>query len=397
MSQKSSEAGLRKTALIRELVDLSRFTEGILRTMGSAVVAVDPNGCIAYINPEAEELFGKTSKELFGSPAAEALGDNGELVEFGLNNPKATGEIDLDLPGGRHITVEARFSPYPVDGPDEAPGGFVAILTDLTDVRRAEAQARRKEQMASLGELSAGVAHEIRNPLAGIAASAQILRKRLEGDQRTDPLVQVILEETQRLDRIVESLLEFAKPPTPRMQQSLMSDVAERALNLVRPAAEEQGVDVQYDPQENSKIWIDPDLIQQVLLNLMQNAVQAMPQGGRLEILVHNVMRAPYVRRTRGRRSADRILPPSEQPEKVEWVEVVVKDTGSGMTKEALERAFDPFYTTKKAGTGLGLSICQSIVQEHAGVIFLDSSQGSGTTARLNLPLEKRRRSRRTG
>lgn len=387
---------LRKSALIRELVDLSRFTDRILSTMGSAVVAVDGDARIAYVNPAAVRLFERPAADMLRRPAGEVLRTRGggDLVEFGLLQPSAVGEVDLLLPAERAVTVEARISRY-VDE-HGAPDGFVAILTDLTDVKRAEQDARRKAQLASLGELSAGVAHEIRNPLAGIATSAQLLESRLAEDARCLPLVRVILDETRRLERIVRGLLEYSKPPAPRLSHSSVGPSVERAADLVRADAGERGIAMEVTlAGDLPELWIDGDQLEQVFLNLMRNAVDAMPEGGLLEVVAERVLRAAHVRRSRGRRREDRALPPLPTAPKAEFVEVRVRDTGHGMDADAIDRAFDPFFTTRRAGTGLGLSICQAIVREHGGMIELESEPGRGTTARVALPLEKRLGQRR--
>jgi two-component system sensor histidine kinase HydH len=392
-----AETGLRKSQLIRELVDLSRFTEGILRTMGSAVVAVSPGGRIRYVNPAASRLFERPAGDLLGARAAEVLRTRGggDLVEFAADNPAATGEIDLEPAPGRTVTMEVRLSPYDEEE-DGEPGGFVAILTDLTDVKTAEAHARRREQLASLGELSAGVAHEIRNPLAGIAASAQLLEKRAADDERLAPLVTVILDETRRLERIVGSLLEFARPADPRLQRTDVVASIDRALALVESQAADKGVELaRRVAADIPEIWIDADLIQQVALNVVQNALQAVDEGGTVTVSVEVVRKPPYVRRSRGRRAGDRSLPPPEQPALMDWVEIAVADTGHGIDPDTLRRVFDPFYTTRSQGTGLGLAISQAIVQEHSGRITVESEPGEGTVVRVDLPVERRQGQRR--
>jgi len=387
---------LEKSALIRELVDLSRFTDDILRTMGSAVFSVDGDGTIVYLNPAAEVLFGKPASAMLRRPAGEVLTTRGggDLIAFAREYPTAWGEVDLEFPGGRIVTVDARVSPQKNE--DGAEAGFVVILTDLTEIKQAQEQARHKERLASLGELAAGVAHEIRNPLAGIGAGAQLLRSRLGTTDRNGRLVEVILEETQRLERIVGSLLKFGRPVQPKLQQASIVASLEKAVELVAPRIADRSIDLEttYDP-ELPAIWIDPDQLEQVFLNLLGNAVDAMDGGGRLGVSARKVSRPPYVRRSRGRRREDRSLPPPGQPQFVDWIEVEIRDSGHGVAPEDMGRIFNPFYTTRPSGTGLGLAICQSIVQEHAGMIRFDSEEGRGTSVLVDLPVEKRHGPRR--
>jgi PAS domain S-box-containing protein len=387
------DPGLAKTALIRELVDLSRFTEGILRTLGSAVVAVDASGRIVYLNPAAESLLGSSAAALLMRSAAEVLVmRGGESLLPGSASLDAMGEVDLVLPDGRTVTVDVRVSRR-----EDAQGGLVAILTDRTELKRAEVSARRKERLASLGELSAGVAHEIRNPLAGIGASAQLLGERLGKDENHRRLVELILDEVARLDRIVESMLQFARPPEPRLRLAPLEAVLDRALGLVAEEAETAGVRIDTERVlDLPQIWIDPDQIEQVVLNLARNALQAMEEsGGRLTLILRRVSRPRYVRVRNGRRRDDRGVPAGEGPLQ-DWVELEVTDTGHGIAPEELDRIFNPFYTTRKRGTGLGLAISEAIVREHGGMITVQSRPGHGTTVLLDLPEDKRQGNRRS-
>jgi signal transduction histidine kinase len=253
-----------------------------------------------------------------------------------------------------------------------------------------------KERLASLGELSAGIAHEIRNPLTGIGASAQLLKGRLAGEEGHVRLTDLILDEVARLDRIVENMLEFASPAQPRFRLQSVTACLEKAVELVREEAESSDVltDVRFD--EVPKAWIDPDQMEQVFLNLLKNAIQAMEDsGGDLKLGVRHVERPTYVRRQAGRREEDRGRLEGGKGPLHSWVEVEITDTGHGMTPGEVERIFNPFYTTRRRGTGLGLSITQSIVQEHGGMISVTSTPGRGTTVLVDLPEDRRRGSRR--
>lgn len=386
--------GLAKTALIRELVDLSKFTEGILRTLGSAVVAVDGEGRVTFVNPAAETLLGMPAARLLQQPAASILRTRGGTPLLGEGDPvgDVSGEVDLQVAEGRHITVEVRLS----HSDPEDQGGLVAILTDRTELKRAEQDARRRERLASLGELSAGVAHEIRNPLAGIGASAQLLISRLAAGDENVRLAELIVGEVGRLDRIVESMLQFASPPQPRFEQGDLGECVERSLRLVRDEAETRGLRIEFErPDDLPHAWLDPDQMEQVLLNLFRNGLQAMEEGGVLRITLRAVRRRPYVRRRAGRREEDADRLPQGQAPLMDWVEIEVADTGHGISREDQDRIFNPFYTTRSRGTGLGLAITQSIVQEHGGSISIASEPGRGTTITVDLPVDKRQGRRR--
>jgi signal transduction histidine kinase len=281
------------------------------------------------------------------------------------------------------------------------------VLRDKTQLRRMQQELRRHERLATLGQLSAGVAHEIRNPLAGIGTSAQVLLRRLDpGDERAR-FVTVILDEVSRLDRIVTSLLQYARPRSPELRPSALEPCIERVLQLAQEPIARARVSVELDVASRlGAVWIDSDLVTQVLLNVTLNAVQAMPEGGRLRYEVRRLRRRPQPRGPGrrvgdpGRRASDRAAagrPAPSPPRWIEYQQIRVIDTGIGIPRGLQLKLFDPFFSTKAGGTGLGLSISQTIMQEHGGSIAVASREGRGTTVLLNFPVEKRHGERRGG
>jgi signal transduction histidine kinase len=216
----------------------------------------------------------------------------------------------------------------------------------------------RAERLATAGELAAGAAHEIRNPLASIRSAIQHLRGSFsEGDKQTD-LVDDILAEVDRINDIVEGLLSFARPAEPQFGRVNLAELARHVVTLVEVQAGEQNVVASVDVPD-IVVRADPNLITQVLLNVVMNALQAMPDGGALDIATISTGRT---------------------------VEIRVSDTGAGIAMEDREKLFDPFFTTKKGGTGLGLSVCYGIVQRHGGEIEVESDVGHGTVVMIRLP-----------
>jgi len=269
-------------------------------------------------------------------------------------------------------------------------------VRDLTQTHRMQQELRRHERLATLGKLAAGVAHEIRNPLAGIGTSAQVLLRRFEPRDERARFVRVVLDEVARLDRLVTSLLQYARPRTPVLSPGDLRPCITRVIELSAEPIQQAGIQVEVDIAANAgAVYMDSDLITQVLLNVTLNAVQAMPRGGQLRYGVRQVRRrqpprGPGRRREdvgRGRRANDGRWS--------SYVQVRVSDTGGGIPAGVLEHLFDPFFTTKPRGTGLGLSISQTIMQEHGGTIEVASREGHGTTVLLGLPVEKRHGERR--
>jgi signal transduction histidine kinase len=273
----------------------------------------------------------------------------------------------------------------------------VAVFQDLREQKSREEQWRRRDRLASLGALSAGVAHEIRNPLAGIGTSAQILRRRLEAGDPRGQFVDLILEETARLDRIVEGLLQFARPAAPQLQRQSVVPALDKALTLVHELAVRQDVLLHVErAADTPAIFVDHDQLLQVLLNVLMNALQALAQGGEIRVSVRLARKTLAARSSIGRRATDRLeRERAESSPVVDVVEIRVRDNGPGIPAAELARVFDPFYTTRSQGTGLGLSICQSIIREHGGTITIESVVGQGTAVILDLPVEKRHGNRR--
>jgi signal transduction histidine kinase len=231
------------------------------------------------------------------------------------------------------------------------------------DMSLKDKQIMQAEKMAAIGELAAGIAHEIRNPLGIITGSAETLRKRGEKKIREE-MVSYILEESGRINGLISSFLDFARPKEPKLESCDLREVLEKTLLLISPQAHTLGVEIKKEiPEQPLWISIDPDQMRQAFTNLGVNALEAMPQGG--------VLRVAVIENARGR------------------VLVRFSDTGKGVPKEVRTKVFDPFFTTKEGGTGLGLSIAHRIITQHGGDILLEEVGKGGSTFTITLPLAK--------
>ncbi len=226
----------------------------------------------------------------------------------------------------------------------------------------------RAERLATTGQLAAGAAHEIRNPLAAISSSIQYLSEEFPPDHRKREIVDGLLEEVDRINRIIEGLLSFARPAQPKKERISLRGLLEQTILLARSTAKKSGVEVESDfSAGDDRIEADPAQLRQVFLNIIMNSIQAMPRGGRLRIKFSRSERKLFAT-------------PGGHRFRIEFT-----DTGVGMSPEQLERAFDPFYSTKPEGTGLGLPISYSIVRSHGGEMDIESQPGRGTTVRVEL------------
>jgi two-component system sensor histidine kinase HydH len=224
-------------------------------------------------------------------------------------------------------------------------------------------QIMQAEKMAAIGELAAGIAHEIRNPLGIISGSAETVRKH-EDRKIREEMTNYILEESKRINRLISTFLDFARPKEPKLESCDLREILEKTLLLLSPQANTLGVEIQKEiPQKFLQVSIDPDQMRQAFTNLGVNALEAMPQGGVLKVTVLEDAK-------------DKIV-------------VRFGDTGKGIPHEAQAKVFDPFFTTKEGGTGLGLSIVHRIIAQHGGDISVEGEEGRGSIFTIALPLEK--------
>jgi len=366
------------------------------------VLLLDPRGRVTAANPSALRLLGLRGTAVRGRAASALVrtvvpGDDPVAETFRTATMER--EILLAPRGGGEVPVLLRGFRF------GHPARVLLVLRDLTQPRRMQQELRRNERLATLGQLSAGVAHEIRNPLAGIGTSAQVLLRRFEPRDERARFVSVILEEVARLDRLVTNLLQYARPRSPELKSGQLVDCVRRVVELSADSFAQAGVHAEVEVKPGLRpLWIDLDLVTQVVLNVTLNALQAMPKGGtlRYEVRLTRRRRAP---RGPDRRAGDGAVRRGPAPARAreraigEWIaiqQIRVTDSGGGIPRGVLDKLFDPFFSTKPRGTGLGLSICQTIMQEHGGSIEVASREGRGSTVLLDFPVEKRHGERRS-
>lgn len=239
---------------------------------------------------------------------------------------------------------------------------YAKLRQQADQILEIEEQLRRADRLSALGELSAGMAHEIRNPLGSIRGTAEILRDGMaEGDPRGE-FAGILIQEVDRLNKVVQDFLDFARPGETDRNAVDLNALLQELLSFTRQSARSGGVTVAFDPGPIPAVRADREQLRQAFLNLVLNAFQAMPDGGELSIATESVD---------------------------EWVRVRFRDTGCGIAAADLERVFNPFFTTRSEGTGLGLAIVHRIIQGHGGRIDVSSEAGVGTVFTLDLPAAK--------
>ena len=365
LTLKLEETNVHLQQSLEEKDRVSNYLNNILESLSGGVLVVDLDGEITFFNQEAEDITGFEQAKVLGQPYAKIIGLNAGrnlsvLHTLDTGERLASREKELAQPNGN--TIPIGFSTSLVRDEAGTILGALEVFNDLTEVKRLEAEVQRVQTLAALGEMAATVAHEIRNPLGGIAGYAGMLERDLDSDDPNRRLVQKITEGVGRLNRIVVSLLNYTRPLRLNVHPVNLVELLEETTAFFAIDIERSREDIRIErdfPDGDLICRIDPEQLQQVILNLLQNAMQAMPDGGAIAVGLR-------VEENQGVLS--------------------VGDTGIGMADEVREKLFTPFFTTKEDGTGLGLVTSKKIIDAHNGKIRVDSEPGRGTQFSISLP-----------
>jgi two-component system sensor histidine kinase PilS (NtrC family) len=332
--------------------DLLTLHEDIVRSLASGLITIAPDGIILTANVAAADILGQPPV-LAGQPIDRLMPGLSALIATGLGELR---RADLQL--AADLTVGVTVSPLR-DVRNQVIGRVVNFQ-DLTELRRLEVQSRRSERLAMIGQLAAGIAHEIRNPLASISGSVELLRQGPSPSDDDRTLMAIVHREIQRLNVLIGDLLDYANPRPPQPVDFDLGVMVEETLQVARREQAFASIELAFSVDRPLPLHADPAKLRQVLWNLLRNAADAAALGGR------------HVRVDARREPGATTL--------------VVADDGPGIPADQLTRIFDPFFTTKAKGTGLGLATCHAIVAEHGGHIDAASQPGQGTRMTVSLP-----------
>jgi signal transduction histidine kinase len=358
--------------LFTEVQNARIYNEILLQNLTTGVVAADADGHITVFNQEAAQIAGLNTnggeRTLNDLPAP--LRD---IIQTTLTSGERQEDREVELAGGTF----ARASSAIFRGQGGELLGALMVVTDITALKRLELQIRRSDRLASLGTLSAGMAHEIKNPLVSIKAFAQLLPERYDESDFRETFSGLIVHEIDRIDSLVNQLLRFARPAKPLLRPMHVHEILEKTLRLVQHRLYQKEIKVtQKWNAPVDTIRADGDQMEQVFLNFFLNAMEAMKRGGELTVSTETCS---------GESLVTHLLP--EDGERNEALHISIRDTGEGIKKEDIARVFDPFFTTKDFGTGLGLSVVHGIIEEHGGQIEVESELAKGTSFHIFLPL----------
>jgi len=362
---------------------LLKDRQNILDALPDGVVVVDAEGIVDWANGEACRILGHSAEVLSGVELGEVLGPDhpvARLTRSVLETGRPAAEDDVRLEGRRTGRLDVDLSIAPLDDDERRPIGAVVVLHDRTIRNSLREMVDQRERLDSYGQIAAGIAHEVKNPLGGIRGAAELLQLWAKDDRARDT-ASLIVREVDRISSLVEELMVFARGEELHPSEINVHFVLDGVLDLLRhdPVSERLEIERFYDPSI-PEFLADADRLTQIFLNLCRNAAQSMEEtGGTLTITT--------------RMSLDRrIAIPGGR--RVPAVVVAISDTGPGISGDVLERLDTPFFTTKSRGTGLGLAVSRHWVNEHGGTLRIASQPGQGTTVRVALPLRRRSRER---
>lgn len=352
---------------VASLSELREYTYKFFEDIPNGLIIIDNTGKITTFNKEAYEIIGLSSEELVGKYYSDFLNSHIssliDLLKDSLENQtiyikhiiKIKNNYGKELPIMINTSIQKDNSGNLL--------GVVGIFRTLREIEKFEESVLRAKNLASLGALSAGVAHEIRNPLTSIKGYAQYVKLELGDNNELSNDMDIILSEVDRLNDLIDRFLKFARPEKPKLELGNINNLILSVVKLVNKDAQESNVIIKTKLQNMHNIYLDYDQMEQVLINLMLNSIQAMPQGGELKIISSIILS--------------------------DTLEIIISDTGIGIQPDDFDKIFQPFFTTKNKGTGLGLAICYRIIENHGGLIEVNSKVNLGTNIIIKLPIKK--------
>ncbi len=355
----------------KTLANLKVLHERIIESIGSGLITIDLNGKIYTFNKMAEEITGHRSEEMRGTSIYSLLGDIGREIGISikaLENNEAPPRYEIGFTTPEGFVVQLGYSISTLNTEDGEKTGLIITFQDLTDIRSMEESVRRKDRLAAVGRVAAGLAHEIRNPLGAMRGAIQVLEGKTEKDSAQANLMDIILRESDRLNGIITNFLKYARPQNSNFADVDIKEAIVDTVTLVRHSPDVQinhSIDADL-PDKRVIISADVSQLKQIFWNLSRNAIQSMTGGGDLII---------KLRKLQNNR-----------------IRITFADTGCGMPREQVEQLFEPFSKSTTGGTGLGLSIVYQIIRDHNGTINISSKENAGTKITIELPSDYARK-----
>ena len=345
---------------------IKAFSDKVVENLPIGLLALDHQGKVATFNNSAESILQLSARKVIGEEAGRILPV--ELLEEINNSKNQDGIIEKEI---ECKTIEGKIVPLEIGvsrlkDENNLFIGNILLFKDLTEVRALRKEVARSQRLASVGRLAAGVAHEIRNPLSSIKGFATYFKERYPDKPEDQQTANIMIQEVDRLNRVVGQLLEFARPISVKPRRISLQALLKDSVKLIEDRAAEKDISIHtQNAVQVDEVWGDPDRINQILLNLYLNAIDAMESGGELKVGL------------------------SSEGNGRQFI-ISVSDTGCGISAQNLSQIFDPYFTTKSSGTGLGLAIAHNAIEAMGGRIKVKSDPGKGTTFMITIPFSTR-------
>jgi PAS domain S-box-containing protein len=370
---------LENAQLYSELEYEESFRDDVINSMLNGLISADVQGTILLVNEMAERLTGYRADELKGMHIDDVLvdqntGDSGGPVTRTLGRGEKVFQKEVLLVKKEGTKLPVMLNTSLLVDEEKRIQGTIAVFLDITRIKRMEEKIVHLDKLAALGRFSSSMAHEIRNPLAGIVAGLEYLKRAGGIAEEQNENLGFILAEVNRIDRLITDILNVIQVKELVQHPTELATVVRNGVTSVEDTAKKKSVTINSDvPEESRTIMADSDRISQVMINLLKNAVEASNQGGEVQV------------RVRFPDDVNDVL----FDEYRDFVIIEIEDKGVGLTEDEKSKIFEPFYTTKHEGTGLGLYVSHSIVERHGGYLFVESKKGEGSVFSIYLPIEK--------
>ncbi|MBM9603806.1 two-component system sensor histidine kinase NtrB [Desulfopila inferna] len=340
------------------LANMKLYTDNIIESIPVAVVTLDVDDNIVSCNRNTEELFASPLSSIKGTSIYTAFP---KCPIYQQEACESLLEYETECPGVNGRQIPLRVSCSPLVNHENVKIGKVLIIRDMSSIKSMEIQLERSRRMAALGKMAAGIAHEIRNPLGTLRGFAQFFGSQSKSIEDSRKYSELMISEIDRLNQTVSGLLQFSRPRAPQFKKVEIDRLFEKTVSMMEADFSSKNVELQWQKDCGIDIRADPDLLLQVLMNLIKNSIKATPSGGAITLAC---------------------------AQEDHYIRITVADNGSGMSEEVRERMFDPFFTTTRAGTGLGLAVSHQIIEQHGGVFEVSTQPETGTSISILLPYD---------
>jgi len=341
---------------------IEAFRDILISSLPVGLIAIDHNGKVILYNNFSQKFTGITEEQAMDADSSifQHIPEISEAFEEAGNAPTSAYQKEVQVESETEESHTLQLNRLSIVDREDKFVGTLLLMQDLSQVKKLEEDLRRSERLAALGKMAAGVAHELRNPLSSIKGLALVLRSRFQEENGDRETATILVQEVERLNRSISELLDYARPQQLKKVHFDIDKLLNKAVSLMRIDAETAGVELRTNFEENlPTVNGDEDKLTQVLLNLLLNGIQAMENGGTLDVYAGATDRK---------------------------IQIVVTDTGCGISEKDLARVFDPYFTTKPDGTGLGMAMSAKIIEEHGGEIRMQSKTGQGTSVIIEIP-----------